>query len=190
MADAAIFRRIALSFDGATEYPHFDRRAFKARVTFATLAPDELSANIKFAPDEQALKCAVAPDAFMALDNAWGRRGWTRATLAALSEAELRAALEMAWRHGAAKAQRRRAVRPSRSVAGNSPPPHGRARCERFARLPQPFRRSVVARGGGGLRDLSFDEILRLSRLGSLRRRGEVDDRIGALLGRDDEASS
>ena len=108
MANAADFRRIALSFEGAGEYPHFDRRAFKARVTFATLAPDELSANIKFAPDEQALKCAVAPDAFSALDNAWGRRGWTRATLAALSKAELKAALEMAWRHAAPKAKARK----------------------------------------------------------------------------------
>ena len=107
MADAADFRRIALSFDGAAEHPHFDRRAFKARVTYATLAPDELTANIKFAPDEQALKCAVAPDAFAALGNAWGRRGWTRATLAVLSEVELRAALEMAWRHGASKMKRR-----------------------------------------------------------------------------------
>ncbi|HXZ15179.1 MAG TPA: MmcQ/YjbR family DNA-binding protein [Roseiarcus sp.] len=111
MADAADFRRIALSFPGATEYPHFDRRAFRARVTFATLAPDERTANLKFAPDEQALKCAVAPDAFLPLDNAWGRRGWTEARLAALTEAELRAALEMAWRHGAAKppSSRRRA---------------------------------------------------------------------------------
>ena len=108
MADASVFRRIALSFEGAGEYPHFDRRAFKARVTFASLAPDELSANVKFALDEQALKCAVAPDAFSALDNAWGRRGWTRATLAALSEAELRAALEMAWRHAAPKARTRK----------------------------------------------------------------------------------
>jgi YjbR len=109
MTDAADFRRIALSLEGVAEYPHFDRRAFKARVTFATLAPDELTANIKFAPDEQALKCAVAPDAFAPLGNAWGRRGWTHATLAALSEPELRAALEMAWRHGAAKTKRSRA---------------------------------------------------------------------------------
>jgi len=109
MTDAADFRRIALSLEGVAEYRHFDRRAFKARVTFATLAPDELSANIKFAPDEQELKCAVAPDAFAPLDNAWGRRGWTRASLAALSEPELRAAMEMAWRHGAAKAERSRA---------------------------------------------------------------------------------
>ncbi|HXE26592.1 MAG TPA: MmcQ/YjbR family DNA-binding protein [Roseiarcus sp.] len=63
MTNAADFRRIALALPGAAEYPHFDRRAFKARVTFATLAPDGLTANIKFAPDEQALKCAVAPDA-------------------------------------------------------------------------------------------------------------------------------
>src|SRR5260370_31444734 len=106
MTDAADFRRIALSFEGVTEYPHFDRRAFKARVTFATLAPDELSANFKFAPDEQALKCAVAPDAFAPIDNAWGRQGWTRATLPALSEPELRAALEIPWRRGAANARR------------------------------------------------------------------------------------
>ncbi len=108
MVDEACFRRIALSFEGASEHPHFDRRAFKARITFATLAPDGLTANIKFAPDEQALKCAVAPDAFHALDNAWGRQGWTKATLAALSEAELRAALDMAWRHGSAPAKRGR----------------------------------------------------------------------------------
>jgi YjbR protein len=110
VSDAADFRRIALALPGVAEYPHFDRRAFKARVTFATLAPDASSANLKFARDEQALKCAVAPDAFAALDNAWGRRGWTRATLAALSEPELAAALEMAWRHGAAKAKRRGAL--------------------------------------------------------------------------------
>ena len=102
MADAADLRRIALSFEGVAEYPHFDRRAFKGRVTFVTLAPDELTANIKFAPDEQALKCTVAPDAFAPLDNAWGRQGWTRARLASLTEAELRAALELAWRRGAA----------------------------------------------------------------------------------------
>ena len=103
MTNAADFRRIALSLAGVAEYPHFDRRAFKARITFATLAADELSVNFKFAPDEQALKCAVAPDAFAPVDNAWGRQGWTRATLSALSEPELRAAVEMAWRRGAAK---------------------------------------------------------------------------------------
>ena len=98
MADAEDLRRIAVALPGVGEYPHFDRVAFKARVTFATLAPDGQTANLKFTPDEQALKCLVASDAFSPLPNAWGARGWTVARLAALSEEELRAALEMAWR--------------------------------------------------------------------------------------------
>ena len=108
MADAAVFAHLALALPGVKDYPHFDRRAFKARVTFATLAPDRLTANFKFSPDEQQLKCAVAADAFAPLANAWGLRGWTCGTLAALTEAELAAALEMAWRHGAAAKARRR----------------------------------------------------------------------------------
>jgi hypothetical protein len=108
MADADDLIRLALAFPGAAQYPHFDRVAFKARVTFATLAPDRLTANIKFSPDEQALKCAVAPDAFLALPNAWGARGWTEARLAALSEKELQAALAVAYAHAAPKPQRKR----------------------------------------------------------------------------------
>jgi hypothetical protein len=106
MADAEDLRRLALALEGVAEYPHFDRRAFKARVTFATLAPDGLTANLKFAPDEQALKCAVAPETFAPLPNAWGAKGWTVATLASLSEPELVAALEMAWKHSRPKAKR------------------------------------------------------------------------------------
>lgn len=99
MATAAQLRKIALSLDGTTEAPHFDRAAFKVKRIYVTLAGDRKTANFKFSPDEQALKCLVAPDAFAAIPNAWGRQGWTCGTLAVLSEAELRAALEMAWRH-------------------------------------------------------------------------------------------
>ena len=107
MATADDLRRIALSMPGAQEYPHFDRRAFKARVTFATLAADGESANLKLSPEEQEFKCLLAPDAFTAVANAWGRQGWTRANLGALSEAELHAALEMAWRHAQPGKRRR-----------------------------------------------------------------------------------
>jgi len=107
MATSDDLRRIALSLPGAAEYAHFDRRAFKARVTFATLAPDGASANLKLSPDEQEFKCLLAPEAFEPVANAWGRQGWTRVTLAALDERELRAALEMAWEHARPKARRR-----------------------------------------------------------------------------------
>ena len=110
MATAAQFRKFALALEGTTTAPHFDRTAFKVDRTYATLAADKKSANFKFTPDEQALKCTVAPDAFQAVPNAWGRQGWTTGTLKALSGAELKAALAMAWRHAVKdpKAKRRR----------------------------------------------------------------------------------
>ena len=103
MADAEDLTRLALALPGVASYPHFDRIAFKARVTFATLAPDRLTANLKFSPDEQALKCTVAAEAFAPIANAWGAQGWTVAKLACLSEAELSDALQMAWRHAQPK---------------------------------------------------------------------------------------
>jgi hypothetical protein len=99
VANAKDLRRIALSLDGTIEAPHFERTAFKVARIYATLAADRLSANLMFAPDEQALKCLTAPGAFSPVPNAWGKQGWTTARLAALSPGELKAALEMAWRH-------------------------------------------------------------------------------------------
>ena len=109
MTTAAQFRKIALSFEGTTHAPHFDRTAFKVKRTYATLAADGQSVNFKFTPDEQALKCTVAPEAFSAVPNAWGQQGWTTGILAKLNVAELTAALEMAWRH-ALPAPRKRAA--------------------------------------------------------------------------------
>jgi hypothetical protein len=108
MATAKDLRRIALSLEGTTEAPHFDRAAFKAVRNYATLAADGKTANFKFTPDEQELKCLTAPEAFARIANAWGDQGWTTATLAALSTAELQHALEMAWRHGAAPTPKKR----------------------------------------------------------------------------------
>jgi len=103
MATADDLRRLALALDGTTEAPHFDRAALKAVRIYVTLASDGLTANVKFSPEEQDFKCMLAPDAFRPIPNAWGRQGWTVATLAALTEAELKDALAIAWRHGSAK---------------------------------------------------------------------------------------
>jgi hypothetical protein len=97
-----------LSLEGTTEAPHFDRTAFKVRRIYATLAADGKSANLMLTPDEQALKCAVAPDAFSAIRNAWGARGATTAKLSALTAAELRNALITAWQHAVTAKQNRK----------------------------------------------------------------------------------
>jgi hypothetical protein len=107
MASAAEFRRIALSLEGTSEAPHFDRAAFKVARIYATLAADGRTANLKFTPDEQALKCMVAVDAFSPVPNAWGQQGWTTVTLDKVTAAELRHALELARAHALPKKPKR-----------------------------------------------------------------------------------
>jgi hypothetical protein len=108
MATARDLRRIALSLAGTTEAPHFDRVAFKVARIYATLAADGLTANLMLTPDEQELKCLLAPEAFVPVPNAWGQRGATTVTLGQLTEQELTSALEMAWGHALPKQRARR----------------------------------------------------------------------------------
>jgi len=105
MATASDLRRIALSLEGTTEAPHMDRAAFKVKRIYVTLAADGRSANLKFTTDEQEFKTMMAPEVFAAIDNGWGRQGWTTITLAAASEAELRTALELAYAHATGPAK-------------------------------------------------------------------------------------
>jgi hypothetical protein len=103
MASSHDFRRIALSLEGTRETPHFDRTAFKVARIYATLAADGLTANVKLAPEEQAFKSMMTPQAFAPVPNAWGRQGWTTILLAAIDVSELRDALETAWRRATKK---------------------------------------------------------------------------------------
>jgi hypothetical protein len=108
MASGADLRRMALALAGTSEAPHFDRAAFKVARIYVTLAADGRTANFKFSPDEQEFKCMMAPAAFAPVPGGWGAQGWTTATLSAMSAAQLRDALETAWRHAVPKEKSRR----------------------------------------------------------------------------------
>lgn len=86
-------RGYALALPGASEKPHFDRAAFRTpKRIFATLgAAHDL--NLMFDPDLQAHYCAMTPDAFAPLDNAWGKNGATRCDLKKVDAATLKSAL-------------------------------------------------------------------------------------------------
>lgn len=71
------FDTIALSFAGATAHPHFDRLAYRIRRIFVTLAADGRSANIKLSAEDQALRCALHPEALSPVPGKWGLQGWT-----------------------------------------------------------------------------------------------------------------
>jgi hypothetical protein len=108
MASGADLRRIALSLDGTSEAPHFDRAAFKVARIYVTLAADGRTANFKFTPVDQEFKCMLAAAAFHPVAGGWGKQGWTAAILDELSLPELKDALEMAWRGALPKKKRRR----------------------------------------------------------------------------------
>jgi YjbR len=114
MASAQEFRRMALALEGTTEAPHFDRAAFRVARTFATLAADGQTANLKLGPDEQELKCLTVPEAFAPVPNKWGQQGWTTARLAALSPEQLAHALQLAWLHALPSPKRKRRPKPTR----------------------------------------------------------------------------
>lgn len=111
MATGKDLRRITLSLPGTIEAPHFDRAAFKVARIYATLPPDGLTANLKFAPADQALKCLTAPEAFAPVQGGWGRMGFTTVTLNAVTVPELEAALRLAHAHALAKKPPRRPAR-------------------------------------------------------------------------------
>ncbi|MBB6470463.1 hypothetical protein HNQ96_006361 [Aminobacter lissarensis] len=94
-------RRIALQLPGAIEKSHFGKPDFRVRDrVFATL-PKVGDAVIKLTRDQQELMCAAEPALFRPVDGGWGKKGWTRVTLAAADERTLLSALVTAWRNTA-----------------------------------------------------------------------------------------
>ena len=106
MAKLESFMTIALALPGVVTAPHFERTAFKVKRTFATLAADGLSANIQLTPDEQEVKCQLAPEVFEPINNGWGRQGWTVMWLAPASDEDVAAVLKMAYAHATGPAKK------------------------------------------------------------------------------------
>jgi YjbR len=94
------FRTLALALEGTVEVSHFERRAFKVRRIFASIAPDEKTPNLFLTPLEQEHWCLRLPEAFAPIPNKWGARGWTRVALAQIDQDSLFAALRDAWANG------------------------------------------------------------------------------------------
>ena len=108
MADTTDFHRLAMAMPGTTNSPHFDRRAYRARLNFATLGADGLTGNLRLTPEDQEFRCSAIPRGFAPVPGGWGRMGWTTVTLASVSMDELASAIEAAWRRGSAPAARRK----------------------------------------------------------------------------------
>jgi len=98
--NAADFRRIALSLDGAEEGSHMGAADFRVggRI-FATLASVKQGyGNLMLTPEQQAAFVEDLPEMFLPIPGGWGRMGMTHIRLAVAYEDVLRGALQAAWK--------------------------------------------------------------------------------------------
>ena len=98
--DAADFRRIALSLEGAEESSHMGAPDFRVggRI-FATLASQNQGyGNLMLTPEQQAELVAEQSNIFVPIAGGWGRMGMTHIRLAAANEDLLAGVLRMAWK--------------------------------------------------------------------------------------------
>jgi hypothetical protein len=98
--NAADFRRIALSLEGAEEGSHMGAADFRVggRI-FATLAAQAKGyGNLMLQPEQQAAFVAEEPEIFLPVPGGWGRNGATHVRLDKVSEDLLAGALRTAWK--------------------------------------------------------------------------------------------
>jgi hypothetical protein len=98
--NAADFRRIALSLEGAEEGSHMGSADFRVggRI-FATLASQKQGyGNLMLAPEQQAEFVGEQPDVFLPIAGGWGKSGATHIKLAVANEDVLAGALRTAWK--------------------------------------------------------------------------------------------
>jgi hypothetical protein len=116
--NAADFRRIALSLEGAEESSHMGASDFRVggRI-FATLASQKQGyGNLMLTPEQQADFVRELPEVFLPIDGGWGRMGMTHIRLAQANEDLLAGALRTAWRlrvqkNSATKTKKKRPLR-------------------------------------------------------------------------------
>ena len=98
--NAADFRRIALSLEGAEEGSHMGAVDFRVGGhIFATLASvDQGHGNLMLTPEQQSEFVAEQPEVFLPVAGGWGRMGATHVRLAAANEDLMAGALGTAWK--------------------------------------------------------------------------------------------
>jgi hypothetical protein len=95
------FRRVALSFQGASESAHMDHPDFRTSgKIFASLGyPEEGWGMVKLTPEQQQALVKQEPAVFVPCNGAWGRGGATNVRLASARKSKVRSALKAAWQN-------------------------------------------------------------------------------------------
>lgn len=99
MVDLETFRKIALSFPGAEELPHFDIPSFRVKKKiFATLREKENRAMLKLSPLSQSVFCAYDISVFFPVPGGWGKKGATFVDLKKVRKDMFKDAISVAYK--------------------------------------------------------------------------------------------
>ena len=102
-------RKLALSLEGTTEAPHFDRTAFRRRTIFATMTGDGKEAMVKVSsPDLVRELLETRPEVFFSYGKWTTGMGALGVRLAKVDAALMGELLEQAWRDAGPKPRKRR----------------------------------------------------------------------------------
>lgn len=98
MVSIQTFRKLALSFEGVIELPHFEKASFRVnKKIFATLSETNHIACIKLSETEQSVFCAFDKTIIYPVPNKWGKQGWTNIDLQKIRKDMLKDALTVAF---------------------------------------------------------------------------------------------
>jgi predicted DNA-binding protein (MmcQ/YjbR family) len=82
MVSIDTLRKLALSFPEVTEKPHFEKLSFRVKKKiFATYDKKNNRACLKFSEIDQDVFTKANPITIYAVDNKWGKQGWTNIEL-------------------------------------------------------------------------------------------------------------
>lgn len=98
MVTVAAFRRMAKSFSGAEEHPHFEKTSFRIKKRiFATLDNKKKTAVVKLTLIDQSAFCSFDSAVMYPVPGLWGKHGWTMIDLTKVRISMLNDALATAF---------------------------------------------------------------------------------------------
>lgn len=98
MITDSTLRTLALALPEATEEAHFEKTSYRVKKKiFATYDAKRQRACLKLSLADQDVFSVLGKDAIYAVDNAWGRQGWTMIELSIIDEPILADALIAAY---------------------------------------------------------------------------------------------
>ena len=94
------FRKLASSFPGVEELPHFEKTSFRInKKIFATMNEKENRATVKLSENDQYIFCLNDKSVVYPVPNKWGVQGWTNIELTKINKRLLTQILKAAYNH-------------------------------------------------------------------------------------------